>query len=120
MKLTDRKVTGHEHLYIRIKAAKVGSGNVRVDGTWSDAACSVEQGSLAGTSSSVHSSYHCSDYVQQTVKGSPLETERGRRVLDDLRQKMAQRKNDATAALDQTAMDKLLEDLWAIDDKLCW
>ena len=84
------------------------------------AVSSVEFNS-SDTSRSSSSSPPSTVSLQQPVWVSPMETEHGRRVMDDLRKKWAQRRADAAndpAPLDKTVLNKLLYDLWNIDDKL--
>ena len=82
---------------------------------------SVEMLNTSETASSV-SCPPSSVPLQQPVWVSPMETEHGRRVMDDLRKKWAQRRADAAsaanalAAPDENVMNKLLHELWSIDN----
>jgi len=126
--LSDRKVTGHEHLCFRVKSAKEGrktemqavsQDQAVTDPEKSEAAVSSPNSVLPSATPSAESSSLPSPVsLQQPVWVSPMETEHGKRVMDNLRNQWAQRRADAEKGPAVLEMNKLLFDLWNIDDAL--
>ena len=125
--LSDRKVTGYEHLCFRVKSAKEGenrNASRQPRPGWtnpekSEAAVSSPNSVLPSATPSAESSSLPSPVsLQQPVWVSPMETEHGKRVMDNLRKQWAQRSADAEKGPAVLEMNKLLFDLWNIDDAL--